>query len=82
MLAVTDNLIGITFTRFNHVANHSTSFLAMTIIKILASNLTISLTSNSILVEYDTLLIAYCYCDVGDVFKIVKGLLHTFLPIS
>ena len=82
MLAMTDNLIGITFTRFNHVANHSTSFLAMTIIEILANHITITVYGTFVLIPHNARLIAYCCRDVGDVFKIVKGLLHTFLPIS
>ena len=73
MLAVTDNLIGIAFVSLYHVANHSTSFLSMTIIEIFANHIAITINGTFVLIEYNTFFIAYCCCDVRDVFEIVTS---------
>ena len=81
MLAVTDNLIGVAFARFNHVSDHSTSFLSMTIIEILANHIAITVDGALVLIEYDTFLIAYSCCYVRYVFELVKCLFHCIIAI-
>lgn len=73
MFSVSDNLIGVAFDRFNHVANHSSSFLSMTIIEIFANHIAITIDGTFVLIEYNTFFIAYCCCDVRDVLEIVKS---------
>lgn len=73
MLAVTDYLIGIALAVFYHLTNHGTCLWTMAIIEILAHHFAITIDGALVLIEHDTLFVAYCSGYVGNIFEIVKA---------